>query len=74
VRRDLQVDPGYDPFFSAGVEQETLRKEVFFLAYHLHWSWSELMDLEIDERHAYVQLLVEQIERENAQLESSRSR
>ena len=32
------------------------------------------MDLEIDERHAYVQLLVEQIERENAQLESSRSR
>jgi hypothetical protein len=47
---------------------------VFFLAYHLHWSWSELMDLEINERRAYVQLLVEQIERENAQIESSRRR
>jgi hypothetical protein len=32
------------------------------------------MDLEINERRAYVQLLVEQIERENAQIESSRRR
>jgi len=60
--------------FSAGVAQETLRKEVFFLAYHLHWSWTELMDLDTDERRAFVQLLIEQIERENAQIEGSRRR
>ncbi len=51
---------------------EGLRQEVFFLAYHLHWSHSELMALATTERHAYVKLLVEQIERENAALESSR--
>jgi hypothetical protein len=51
-----------------------LRREVFFLAYHLHWSWSELMDLDIEERRAYAALLVEQIERENAQVESARRR
>jgi hypothetical protein len=45
---------------------------VFFLAYHLHWSWSELMGLESAERRAYVRLLVEQIERENAQIEEAR--
>ena len=32
------------------------------------------MDLDIEERRAYVRLLVEQIERENAQIESSRKR
>ena len=32
------------------------------------------MDLEINERRAYVHLLVEQIERENAQIESTRRR
>ncbi|MBZ4417438.1 hypothetical protein [Myxococcus sp. RHSTA-1-4] len=47
---------------------------MFFLAYHLHWSWSELMELDSGERRAFVRLLVEQIERENAQLESSRRR
>ncbi len=46
---------------------------MFFLAYHLHWAWSELMDLESGERAAYVQLLVAQIERENASIESARS-
>jgi hypothetical protein len=45
---------------------------VFFLAYHLHWSWSELMGLESAERRAYVRLLVEQIERENAQIDEAR--
>jgi hypothetical protein len=43
---------------------------VFFLAYHLHWSWEDLMDLDCAERRAYARLLVEQIERENAQMES----
>jgi hypothetical protein len=45
---------------------------VFFLAYHLHWSWTELMELDSSERRAYVRLLVEQVERENAQIEASR--
>lgn len=47
---------------------------MFFLAYHLHWSHSELMALEIPERQTFVKLLVEQIERENAAIESSRNR
>jgi hypothetical protein len=51
-----------------------LRREIFFLAYHLHWSWSELMSLDSEERRSYLRLLVEQIERENAQIESARSR
>jgi hypothetical protein len=56
------------------VSEEGLRQEVFFLAYHLHWSHAELMALETTERQAFVKLLVEQIERENAALESSRGR
>lgn len=51
---------------------EQLRQEVFFLGYHLHWSHAELMDLEAGERRAYVRLLVEQIERENARIEAAR--
>ena len=70
----LQNNSGYDPFFSAGVDQEGLRKEIFFLAYHLHWSWTEIMSLDSDERRMFVQLLIEQIERENAQIEAARRR
>ncbi len=51
---------------------EALHKEIFFLAYHLHWPWTELMDMDVAERQAYVRLLVEQIERENAQMEAAR--
>jgi hypothetical protein len=47
---------------------------VFFLAYHLHWSWNEIMSLEVAERGAFVQLLIEQIERENAQIAATRRR
>ncbi len=65
--------PGHDPFFSAGVGLDELRREVFFLGYHLHWSFAELMDMESGERRTYVGLLVEQIERENAQVEAVRS-
>lgn len=32
------------------------------------------MDLDVDERRAYVQLLVDQIERENAQIAAARRR
>jgi hypothetical protein len=49
-----------------------LRKEVFFLAYHLHWSHGEIMGLDTAERRTFVRLLIEQIERENAEIEASR--
>ena len=32
------------------------------------------MNMEIEEREAYVQLLIEQIERENAQIEAARKK
>jgi hypothetical protein len=59
-------------FFSDGVDREELRKEIFFLAYHLHWSWSDLMDMDVEERRTYTQLLMEQIERENSQVRAAR--
>ncbi|MFI1169995.1 hypothetical protein [Streptomyces melanogenes] len=46
---------------------------MFFLGYHLHWSWSELLGMAADERRAYVHLLIEQIERENARVEAARA-
>lgn len=51
-----------------------LRRELFFLAYHLHWSWSELMMMPIDERRAFALLLREQIERENAEIDAAQRR
>jgi hypothetical protein len=72
-RRDPH-EPGYDPFFVAGLSAGALRQEAFFLAYHLHWSWTEIMSLPSAERREFVRLLSEQIERENAQINSARSR
>lgn len=63
---------GYDPFFGTGLSEEALRQELFFLSYHLHWSWSEIMALDSLERRNFVKLLAEQIERENAQIKSAR--
>jgi hypothetical protein len=74
VRAELLGEPGPVQFFSAGLDVEGLRREVFFLAYYLHWSWEELMSLDIAERRAYVHLLVEQIERENERVEDARRR
>lgn len=53
---------------------DRLHREVFFLAYHLHWSHAELMDMAVGERHHYVRLLAEQIEQENARIESAHAR
>ncbi|GAB2678965.1 hypothetical protein [Nocardia goodfellowii] len=53
---------------------EQLRREVFFLAYHLHWSYPDLMDMAVGERHDFVRLLVEQIDQENAHIEAAQSR
>ncbi len=51
---------------------EGLRRELFFLAYHLHWSWSEIMSMPTDDRQAFASLLREQIERENAEINAAR--
>jgi hypothetical protein len=74
VRRGGQGEPGHDSFFSAGLNIESLREEIFFLAYNLHWSWSEIMGLTTAERREFVKLLAKQIERENAQIKAARER
>lgn len=53
---------------------ERLQREVFFLAYHLHWPYGELMDMAVGERHQFVSLLAEQIEQENARIEAAHTR
>jgi hypothetical protein len=42
-----------------------LREEIFYLAYHLHWSRTEIMSLDISERQDFVRMLAERIEAEN---------
>ncbi len=49
---------------------ERLREEIFYLAYHLHWSWSEIMELPSGERRVYVRRLAEQIQTENRMIEA----
>jgi hypothetical protein len=44
--------------------QDALRREVFALAYHLHWSPADILDLPVDERRAYLRLLAEQLDAE----------
>ena len=46
-------------------EEEGLTQEVFFLAYHLHWSREEILALPIGERRTYVELLVKRLEADN---------
>jgi hypothetical protein len=48
---------------------EQLQREVFFLAYHLHWGHAETMDMPTDERWAYVRMLTDQVEREREEAE-----
>ena len=54
-----------------GYPLERLHEEVAYLAYHLHWSYADLMDMAVGERHHYVRLLAEQIEQENARIEAA---
>ena len=42
-----------------------LRQEIFYLAFHLHWPWSEIMKLTVDERRAFVRMLADRIEEDN---------
>jgi hypothetical protein len=43
---------------------------VFYLAYHLHWPWSEIMNLDFAERRAFVRMLAERIQAENSAMEA----
>lgn len=46
---------------------------MFFLAYHLHWSHSEAVNLPVSERWAYITLLADQLEREQQAVEEART-
>ena len=39
-------------------------QEIFNLAYYLHWSREDILNLPIPERRRYLQLLFEQLQRE----------
>jgi Family of unknown function (DUF6760) len=41
-----------------------LLQEVFFLAYHLHWSRDAILGLPVPERGRYVELLQDQLRQE----------
>lgn len=68
----VRSDCGHHRFFRRELAGgDRLRQEVFYLAYHLHWSWRDILALEIEERRVYVQLLAARIEAENRELESN---
>jgi hypothetical protein len=46
---------------------------VFYLAYHLHWSWPDILALTPRERRSFVAMLADRIEEENRQAEDARS-
>ncbi len=46
-----------------------IAREVFYLAYHLHWSRTEIADLDVSERRAFVRMLAERIESENEMID-----
>ncbi|MFF1321254.1 DUF6760 family protein [Streptomyces chartreusis] len=49
-------------------DEDSLRREVFLLAYHLHWSPDTVLALPAPERRTYVRLLQDQLEREQQAL------
>jgi hypothetical protein len=38
---------------------------VFFLAYHLHWSRNDILELSTGERRDYIRMLADRIEADN---------
>jgi hypothetical protein len=73
VRPTLRAQPRPQQFFFAAVAtDEQLRREVFYLSYHLHWSRAEIVGLDVTERRAFVQLLAEEIDRQNRAYEDVR--
>jgi hypothetical protein len=43
---------------------------VFYLAYHLHWSWTDILALDLGERRDYVRMLAQRIDAENRALDA----
>lgn len=54
-------------------DADALRREVFTLAYHLHWSPEAVLAQPIDERRAYLRLLHEQLEREEEAMKGAQT-
>ncbi len=54
--------------------EDTLRREVFALAYHLKWAPAEILALPVPDRRAYLRLLAEQLEHERAEIEERQER
>lgn len=52
-------------------DEDSLRREVFLLAYHLHWSPDAVLDLPAPERRAYLRLLQDQLESEHRTMTTS---
>jgi hypothetical protein len=44
---------------------DLLYREVHYLAYHYHWSETEIMDMPREKRHQYIEVLADEIERLN---------
>lgn len=75
MRPQVRHQPRPVRFFSEFVGQEDrLRKEVFFLAYHLHWGCADILDLPTHDRWAFVRLLSDQLEREQEAVKAARRR
>jgi hypothetical protein len=51
--------------------EESLMQEVFFLAYHLHWSRDAILGLSVPERRRYVELLQEQLRQEEQAIKAA---
>jgi hypothetical protein len=47
-----------------------LLQEVFLLAYYLHWSRDDILNLPIPERHRYLTLLADQLHQERQTTEN----
>jgi hypothetical protein len=52
--------------------QDTLRREVFLLAYHLHWPVDSIIALPVGDRRAYLELLTEQLRQEADAMKAAR--
>ena len=73
MRHNVQRGVRYFKFFRIELGGgQRLHQEVFYLAYHLHWPWSELMEMEIAVRRNYVRMLAQRIEAENEAAENFR--
>jgi hypothetical protein len=49
-----------------------LRRETFALSHNLHWTYSDVMALDVVERRAYVVLVAEFIQEQNDAVERAR--